>query len=78
MTTSKSEHTQAMKERSDRARERLAALDRNAAVDLAKPASLRRKPAAETKAAEAQTPRTSPRRAAKGKRRADDRLEDKA
>ena len=68
----------AMKERSDKARERLAVLDRNAAVNLTRAALLHRKAAAESTVAEAGTPLTSTKRVAKGKRRTDDRPEDKA
>ena len=68
----------AMKERSDKARERLAALDRNAAVDRTMLASLHRKPAATTTSAEAQARLTSTKKAAKGERRTDGRPEDKA
>ena len=66
----------ALKERSDKARERLAALDQNAVVDLTMLVSLYRKPAATT-SAEAQAPLTGTKRVAKGKRRADDQPEDK-
>ena len=67
----------ALKERSDKARECLAVLDCNAAVDLTRAALLRRKPAAASTVAEAGSPLTSTKRVAKGKRRTDGRPDDK-
>ena len=65
----------AVKERSDKGRERLAALDRNAAVDLTRATAAI---TAAIKAARPRTPLTSTKTAAKGRRRADAQPEDKA